>query len=76
MAALGLCHFATEPGHESQLDALKLADLQKIGRMSDQRPLGVLALAIAQRTDVPLVLISRRPARSLAGLSTPHFRLP
>lgn len=40
------------------------------------RPLGVLAMAIAQRTDVPLVLISRRPVRSLAGLSSTGFRLP
>ncbi len=55
------------------------ADLVIMGmqrRELGHRPLGVLALAIAQRTDVPLVLISRRPARSLAGLATPHFRLP
>lgn len=45
-------------------------------RERGSRPLGVLALAIAQSTDVPLVLISRRPIRSLAGLSTPYFRLP
>jgi amino acid transporter len=55
------------------------ADLVIMGmqrRERGHRPLGVLALAIAQRTEVPLVLISRRPMRSLAGLSTPHFRLP
>lgn len=52
------------------------ADLVVMGmqrRERGQRPLGELALAIAHRTDVPLVLISRRPERSLAGLSTPSF---
>ena len=55
------------------------ADLVVMGmqrRERGQRPLGELALAIANRTNVPLVLISRRPERSLAGLSTPYFRLP
>jgi amino acid transporter len=55
------------------------ADLVVMGmqrRERGQRPLGVLALAIAQNTNVPLVLISRRPVRSLAGLSSTSFRLP
>jgi amino acid transporter len=55
------------------------ADLVVMGmerRARGQRPLGDLALAIAQQTDVPLVLISRRPVRSLAGLSSTGFRLP
>ena len=53
------------------------ADLVVIGmqrRDRGQRPLGELALSIAQKTDVPLVFISRRPQRSLAGLSTGSFR--
>ncbi len=37
------------------------------------RPLGELARAIARSTDVPVVMISRRPSRTLAGLSTPQF---
>jgi nucleotide-binding universal stress UspA family protein len=55
------------------------ADLVVMGmqrRERGQRPLGVLSLAIAQNTNVPLVLISRRPVRSLAGLSSTSFRLP
>jgi len=55
------------------------ADLVVMGmerRARGQRPLGDLALAIAQQTDVPLVLISRRPVRSLGGLSSTGFRLP
>jgi amino acid transporter len=55
------------------------ADLVVLGmqrRDRGQRPLGDLALAIAQQTDVPLVLISRRPVRSLGGLSSATFRLP
>jgi hypothetical protein len=55
------------------------ADLVVMGmerRARGQRPLGDLALAIAQQTDVPLVLISRRPVRSLGGLSSATFRLP
>jgi len=54
------------------------ADLVIMGlqrRERGSRPLGVLATAIAQRTDVPLVLISRRPVRSLADLSSTGFRL-
>ena len=39
------------------------------------RPVGELARAIARSTDVPLVLISRRPVRSLGGLSSTGFRL-
>ncbi|MBT8479075.1 MAG: amino acid permease [Gemmatimonadetes bacterium] len=52
------------------------ADLVVMGmerRSRGQRPLGDLALAIAQQTDVPLVLISRRPQRSIVGLSTASF---
>jgi nucleotide-binding universal stress UspA family protein len=55
------------------------ADLVVLGmghRERGHRPLGELARAIARRTDVPLVLISRRPARSLVGLSTPQFLVP
>ena len=54
------------------------ADLVIMGmqrRERGSRPLGVLAMAIAQRTDVPLVLISRRPVRSLVDLSATGFRL-
>jgi hypothetical protein len=52
------------------------ADLVVLGmerRARGQRPLGDLALAIAQRTDVPLILISRRPHRSLVDLAPASF---
>lgn len=55
------------------------ADLVVLGmqrRERGSRSLGELARAIAQRTDVPLVLISRRPARSLGSLATPQFLTP
>ena len=55
------------------------ADLVVLGmqrRERGSRPLGDLALAFAQQTKVPLVLISRRPVRSLGGLSATSFRLP
>lgn len=55
------------------------ADLVVLGmqrRDRGQRPLGDLSLAIAQQTEVPLVLISRRPVRALGGLSSATFRLP
>ena len=45
-------------------------------RERGQRPLGELALAIAGRTDVPLILISRRPQRTLAGLTSSSFLAP
>ncbi len=53
------------------------ADLVVIGmqrRERGQRPLGELALSIAQKTSVPLVLISRRPQRTLAGISAGSIR--
>ena len=52
------------------------ADLVVLGmgrRERRHRPLGELARAIARSTDVPVVMISRRPSRTLAGLSTPQF---
>jgi nucleotide-binding universal stress UspA family protein len=55
------------------------ADLVVLGlqrRERGRRSLGELARVIAQRTDVPLVLISRRPARPLGGLPTPTFLAP
>ncbi len=55
------------------------ADLVIMGmqrRERGQRPLGELALAIAGRTDVPLILISRRPQRTLAGLTSSSFLAP
>jgi len=54
------------------------ADLVVIGmqrRERGQRPLGELALSIAQKTSVPLVLISRRAQRTL-GISSGSFRVP
>ena len=51
-----------------------MAGMQRRERGS--RPLGELALAIAQRTDVPLILISRRPQRSLVGLTSTSFLAP
>lgn len=56
--------------HASEADLVVLG-LQR--RERGTRPLGELALAIAHRTDVPLVLISRRSIRPLAGLATPPF---
>ena len=55
------------------------ADLVVLGlqrRERGIRSIGELPRAIAQGTDVPLVLISRRPARSLASLSTAQFFTP
>ena len=61
------------------LEGMEEADLVIMGmqrRDREQRPLGELALAIAQRTDVPLILISRRPQRTLAGLTSSSFLAP
>jgi nucleotide-binding universal stress UspA family protein len=57
----------------SEADLVVLG-MQRRGRGS--RPLGELALAIAHRTDVPLVLISRRPARSLTDLYAAQLLSP
>jgi len=61
---------------ETIIERTTEADLVVMGmerRSRGQRPLGDLAMAMAHRTEVPLVLISRRPQRSLAGLSAPSF---
>jgi nucleotide-binding universal stress UspA family protein len=55
------------------------ADLVILGvqrRERGSRPLGELATAIAQRTTVPLILISRRPQRSLADIAPPGLLAP
>ena len=69
----------TDAPVEAIIERASGVDLVVLGmerREQGTRPLGTLGLAIAQRTDVPLVLISRRPVRSLTGLSSTSFRLP
>ena len=67
---------ATENPVEAIVRRSAEADLVVLGmerRAKGQRPLGDLALAIAQHTDVPLILISRRPHRSIADLAPASF---
>jgi len=59
---------ATDHPREAIIRRASEADLVIMGmqrRERGQRPLGELALAIAQETDVPLILISRRTARGI-----------